>query len=77
MPDSLTMVLKVIFMIWGVATKLDPGFNFNERVKPYIKEVYFGGSSIRNLPRTLLELAEGIGGLPKSLQPGTKKRWER
>jgi ubiquinone biosynthesis protein len=71
-PDSLTMVLKVIFMIWGVATKLDPGFNFNERVKPYVKEVYFGGSSIRNLPLTLLELAEGIGGFPKAFNQALK-----
>ena len=71
-PDSLTMVLKVIVMIWNVATKLDPGFNFNERVKPYIKEVYLGGSPIRKLPLTLLEIAEGIGGIPKAFNQALK-----
>jgi len=71
-PDSLTMVLKVIVMIWNVAVKLDPGFNFNERVKPYIREVYLGGGPIRKLPLTLLELLEGILGIPKAFNQALK-----
>jgi ubiquinone biosynthesis protein len=71
-PDSLTMVLKVIVMIWNVAVKLDPGFNFNDRVKPYIREVYLGGSPIKKLPLTLLELMEGVWGIPKAFNQALK-----
>ncbi len=38
-PGSLMMVLKVIWIIFAVAVKLDPGFNFNQRVKPYLDEI--------------------------------------
>jgi ubiquinone biosynthesis protein len=75
-PGSLTMVLKVIWMIFGVAVKLDPGFNFNERVKPYVEEIvtgsYLSEESLKKIPLTLLELAEGIMGLPKAVNQALK-----
>ena len=70
-PGSLTMVLKVIWMIFGVAVKLDPDFNFNERVKPYGEEILAGTfdpkDTLKKLPLTLMEIAEGISNIPKAV----------
>jgi len=41
-------------------------------VKPYIREVYLGGGPIRKLPLTLLELLEGILGIPKAFNQALK-----
>ena len=70
-PGSLMMVLKVIWMIFDVAVKLDPGFNFNERVKPYFEEIirsgYLSSETFRKLPLSLMEMAEGIMNLPRAV----------
>jgi len=68
-PASLMMVLKVIWMIFAVAVKLDPGFNFNQRVKPYFDEIiegsYLSADNLKKLPITFMELAEGVINIPK------------
>lgn len=75
-PGSLTMVLKVIWMIYGVAVRLDPGFSFNDRAKPYIEEViagsYISGGAARKLPILLLDLLEGVTGIPKAFNQALK-----
>ena len=68
-PGSLMMVLKVIWMIFAVAVKLDPGFNFNQRVKPYFDEIiegsYLSADTLKKLPLSFLEMAEGVMNIPK------------
>jgi ubiquinone biosynthesis protein len=70
-PGSLMMVLKVIWMIFDVAVKLDPGFNFNQRVRPYFEEIvagsYLSPDSFRKLPLSLMEMAEGFMNLPRAI----------
>ncbi|MEN6610727.1 MAG: AarF/ABC1/UbiB kinase family protein [Methanoregulaceae archaeon] len=70
-PGSLMMVLKVIWMIFDVAVKLDPSFNFNERVSPHFEEILEGSllspDTVKKLPLTLMELAEGVITIPKAL----------
>jgi ubiquinone biosynthesis protein len=70
-PGSLMMVLKVIWMIFDVAVKLDPGFNFNQRVKPYFEEIvagsYLSSDTFRKLPLSLMEMAEGFMNLPRAI----------
>lgn len=70
-PGSLIMVLKVIWMIFAVAVKLDPLFNFDQRVKPYFDEIvessYFSPDSIRKLPLYFMEIAEGFRNIPKAI----------
>ncbi|MCX6698444.1 MAG: AarF/ABC1/UbiB kinase family protein [Methanomicrobiales archaeon] len=68
-PGSLMMVLKVIWMIFAVAVKLDPGFNFDQRVKPYFDEIiegsYLSADTLKKLPLTFMEMAEGVMNIPK------------
>jgi ubiquinone biosynthesis protein len=70
-PGSLMMALKVIWMIFDVAVKLDPGFNFNERVRPYFEEIirssYLSSEAFRKLPISLMEMAEGFMNLPRAV----------
>ena len=70
-PGSVMMVLKVIWMIFGVAVKLDPQFNFNERVQPYFNEIlmgsYFSAEALKKAPLSFMELAEGIISIPKAI----------
>ncbi len=70
-PGSLMMVLKVIWMIFDVAVKLDPGFNFNQRVRPYFEEIvagsYLSPDAFRKLPLSLMEMAEGFMNLPRAI----------
>lgn len=70
-PGSLIMVLKVIWMIFAVAVKLDPGFNFNQRVKPYFDEIiegsYLSSDTLKKLPLSFMEMAEGMMNIPKAI----------
>jgi ubiquinone biosynthesis protein len=70
-PGSLMMVLKVIWMIYDVALKLDPTFNFNQRVKPHFEEIvrssFFSSETLSKLPLSLMEMAEAVMNLPKAV----------
>ena len=70
-PSSLMQVLKVIWMIYDVAIYLDPEFNFNDRVKPYVKTIveerYLTVKSLKNIPRLLFDITEGVAGVPKAM----------
>jgi len=51
--------------------KLDPGFNFNQRVKPYFDEIIEGSvlspDTLKKLPLSFMEMAEGFMNIPKAL----------
>lgn len=70
-PSSLMMMLKVVWMVFDIAVDLDPGFNFNERVRPYFEEIiessYLSPESLRKAPLSAMELVEGILNIPKAL----------
>jgi ubiquinone biosynthesis protein len=70
-PGSLMMVLKVIWMIYDVALRLDPTFNFNQRVKPHFEEIvrssFLSQETLSKLPLSLMEMAEAMMNLPKAV----------
>jgi ubiquinone biosynthesis protein len=70
-PSSLMMMLKVIWMVFDIAVDLDPGFNFNERVKPYFEEIiessYLSQEALRKIPLSAMELIEGFMNIPRAI----------
>jgi len=70
-PSSLMQVLKVIWMIFDVAVLLDPSFNFNARVKPYmaaiIRDRYASEKFVKQLPMAMMNLTQGLVALPKAI----------
>jgi len=70
-PSTLMQVLKVIWMIFDVAVILDPKFNFNARVKPYIEEIirdrYASQNLLKQLPLAMMDLTKGFVALPKAI----------
>lgn len=70
-PSTLMQVLKVIWMIFDVAILLDPKFNFNARVKPYMAEIikdrYASQKSLKQIPLAMMDLTQGIVALPKAI----------
>jgi ubiquinone biosynthesis protein len=70
-PSSLMQVLKVIWMIFDVAILLDPQFNFNSRVKPYMTEIirdhYASEKFVRQIPMAIMNLTQGMVALPKAI----------
>jgi len=64
-------VLKVIWMIFDVAIRLDPKFNFNARVKPYMEEIikdrYASQKVLKQVPMAMLDLTKGFVALPKAI----------
>jgi ubiquinone biosynthesis protein len=70
-PGSLTMVLKVISMIYTVAVKLDPQFNFDTRVQPYFDEIvkgeYFSPETVKKIPLSFMDMAASLMAFPKAI----------
>jgi len=70
-PSSLMQVLKVIWMVFDVAILLDPKFNFNARVKPYMAEIirdrYASEKFVKQIPMAMMNLTQGIVALPKAI----------
>lgn len=70
-PPSLMQVLKVIWMIFDVAIHLDPKFNFNARVRPYMAEImrdrYASQKFLRQIPSAMMNLTQGVVALPKAI----------
>ncbi len=70
-PSTLMQVLKVIWMIFDVAILLDPRFNFNARVKPYMEEIirdrYAAQNLLKQIPLAMMDLTKGFVALPKAI----------
>jgi ubiquinone biosynthesis protein len=70
-PESLMSVLKVLWMIFDVGKTLDPEFNFNERVEPYLGEIiaehFISTDILKKAPLLLMDIAEGLIALPRAI----------
>ena len=69
MPGSLMLMIKVITMVGDIGMTLDPGFNFLERIKPYISDLLESTMFSReSLEQTRNTLTREILGFPKALK---------
>jgi ubiquinone biosynthesis protein len=70
-PPTLMLMLKVIVMVLDVGTTLDPTFNFDKQIRPYLTEI---AAQERLSPRKVLDAGhavvdaiENLVGLPRTI----------
>ena len=70
-PENLMLMLKVIIMVLDVGVKLDPGFDFTERARPFVTHLGSGESILNQLRykagHSLVEAADGLFDLPRNI----------
>jgi ubiquinone biosynthesis protein len=70
-PTNLMLMLKVLVMVLDIAAKLDPGFNFLEESRIYLKRISISqtlSSDVLNkATRSAIEVIDGMFELPKVL----------
>ncbi len=81
-PSSLMLMLKVIIMVMDIGDMLDPTFNFDRRIRPYLVRIMAQQRSspqaIAGTVRSFVDAAEGLLAIPgnvndtlKALSEGT------
>ncbi|KAF5030953.1 putative protein kinase UbiB [anaerobic digester metagenome] len=81
-PSTLMLMMKVIVMVMDVGTRLDPAFNFDQRVRPYLLEIAaqqrLSPDNVTGAVRSIVDAAEGLLAIPgnvnetlKTLSEGT------
>ena len=76
-PTSLMLMLKVIVMILDIGIRLDPEFQFEKEVHPFLEHI----TDRMNLPdhlikeagRSLLEVTDGLFDLPRNINQMLKR----
>jgi ubiquinone biosynthesis protein len=69
MPGTFMLMVKVVAMVTDVGVLLDPGFNFVERVKPYLNRMMVGGMlRPEHLEEATGAIANEIMGLPRAVK---------
>ncbi len=69
MPGTFMLMVKVVAMVGDVGVLLDPGFNFVERVKPYLDRLMVGGMlRPERLEEATGAIANEIMGLPRAVK---------
>jgi ubiquinone biosynthesis protein len=70
-PTNLMLMLKVLVMVLDIAAKLDPGFNFLEESRMYLKRISIGqtlSSDVLNkATRSAIEVIDGMFEFPRVL----------
>ena len=70
-PMNLMLLLKVLVMILDIGIRLDPEFNIEEELSPYLvkvaKENTFSAASAKRASVTLLETTDAIFDMPRHL----------
>jgi ubiquinone biosynthesis protein len=81
-PSTLMIMMKVIVMVMDIGTRLDPTFNFDQRIRPYLLEIAaqqrLSPDNVTGAVRSLVDAAEGLLAIPgnvnetlKTLSEGT------
>jgi ubiquinone biosynthesis protein len=81
-PSTLMLMMKVIVMVMDIGTRLDPQFNFDQQVRPYLIEIAaqqrLSPDNVTGAVRSLVNAAEGLLAIPgnvnetlKTLSEGT------
>ncbi len=76
-PTSLMLMLKVIVMILDIGIKLDPQFQFEKEVHPFLEHIIdrmnLPQHLIREASRSLLEATDGLFDLPRNVNQTLKR----
>ncbi|MFY1643751.1 ABC1 kinase family protein [Methanoculleus bourgensis] len=81
-PSNLMLMMKVVVMVMDIGTRLDPSFNFDQRIRPYLARIIaqqrFSPDTVADTVRSLASAAEGLLAIPgnvnetlKTLSEGT------
>ncbi|MDI6867702.1 AarF/UbiB family protein [Methanoculleus sp.] len=67
-PSNLMLIMKVIVMVMDVGVRLDPDFNFDRRLRPYLTDITarqrFSAETLEGAVRSLAGAAGGLLALP-------------
>jgi len=67
-PSNLMLIMKVIVMVMDVGVRLDPDFNFDRRIRPYLTDIAarqrFSTETLEGAVRSLAGAAGGLLALP-------------
>ncbi|MDN7025634.1 AarF/ABC1/UbiB kinase family protein [Methanoculleus sp. FWC-SCC1] len=70
-PPTLMLMLKVIVMVMDVGTALDPTFNFDRKIRPYITEIVvqerFSPKRVLGAGHAIAEAVDSLVALPRSI----------
>jgi ubiquinone biosynthesis protein len=76
-PTSLMLMLKVIVMILDIGIKLDPEFNFEKQLHPFLEHITdrmnLPDHIIKQATRSLLEATDGLFDLPRNINQTLKR----
>ncbi|MFA7072648.1 MAG: AarF/UbiB family protein, partial [Methanoculleus sp.] len=81
-PSNLMLMMKVVVMVIDIGIRLDPSFNFDQRIRPYLARIIaqqrFSPDTVADTVRSLASAAEGLLAIPgnvnetlKTLSEGT------
>ncbi len=63
-PSTLMLMMKVIIMVMDIGTRLDPAFNFDQRIRPYLTDIV---AQERLSPETIIDAANSIASAAEGL----------
>lgn len=70
-PSSLMLIMKVIVMVMDLGVRLDPDFNFDRRIRPYLTDIAarqrFSMETLEGAVRSLAGAADGLLALPANV----------
>jgi len=81
-PSTLMLMMKVIVMVLDIGTRLDPSFNFDQQIRPYLTDIAaqqrLSPDNVTGAVRSLVGAAENLLAIPgnvndtlKTLSEGT------
>ncbi len=81
-PSALMLMMKVIVMVMDLGTLLDPEFNFDQRIRPYLTDIAtqqrLSPDNVTDAVRSLIDASENLLAIPgnvndtlKTLSEGT------
>ena len=75
-PPALMLMMKVIIMVMDIGTRLDPAFNFDQRVRPYLTDIVmqerFSPETMANTVRSITGAVEGLFAIPENVNETLK-----
>lgn len=75
-PSNLMLIMKVVIMVMDIGNNLDPTFNFDKRVRPYLSRIIaqkrFSHEAITDVAQSFADAAEGLLTIPGNVNDALK-----
>ena len=75
-PSNLMLMMKVVVMVIDIGIRLDPSFNFDQRIRPYLARIIaqqrFSPDTVADSVRSLAGAAEGLLAIPGNVNETLK-----